>query len=42
MNKMKIFNLVYRIEQAKTEKSGAVDRLKMAYTSLKKVFKTST
>jgi len=31
MNKMKIFNLVYNIKKAKTEKSGAVDRLKMAY-----------
>ena len=28
---MKIFNLVYKIKKAKTEKSGALDRLKMAY-----------
>ena len=28
---MKIFNLVYKIKKAKPEKSGAVDRLKMAY-----------
>jgi len=28
---MKIFNLVYKIKKAKTEKSGVVDRLKMAY-----------
>ena len=27
---MKIFNLVYKIKKAKTEKSGAVDRIKMA------------
>ena len=31
MNKMKIFNLVYKIKKGKTEKSCAVDRLKMAY-----------
>jgi len=31
MNKMKIFNLVYKIKNPKTEKSCAVDRLKMAY-----------
>ena len=31
MNKMKIFNLVYKIKNPKTEKSYAVDRLKMAY-----------
>ena len=29
---MKIFNLVYKIKKAKTEKSGEVDRLKTAYT----------
>ena len=28
---MKFFNLVYKIKTAKTEKSSAVDRLKMAY-----------
>ena len=31
MNKMKMFNLVYKIKKPKTEKSCAVDRLKMAY-----------
>jgi len=31
MNKMKFFNLVYKIKNPKTEKSCAVDRLKMAY-----------
>ena len=31
MNKMKILNLVYKIKTEKTEKSCAVDRLKMAY-----------
>jgi len=31
MNKIKINNLVYKIKKAKTEKSYAVDRLKMAY-----------
>ena len=30
-NKMKIFNLVYKIKKAKTEKSCAVDRLYIAY-----------
>ena len=29
MNKMKFFNLVYEIKNPKTEKSCAVDRLKM-------------
>jgi len=28
---MKIFNLVYKIKNLKTEKSCVVDRLKMAY-----------
>jgi len=28
---MKMFNLAYKIKTAKTEKSCAVDRLKMAY-----------
>ena len=28
---MKIFNLVYKIKKAKTEKSSAVGRLKIAY-----------
>ena len=32
MNKMKIFDLVYKIKNPKTEKSYAVDRLKMAYS----------
>jgi len=27
MNKMKIINLVFKINKAKTEKSGAVDRI---------------
>jgi len=31
MTKMKIFNLVYKIQKEKTEKNGVVDRLKMAY-----------
>ena len=31
MNKKQIFNLVYKIKTAKTEKSCPVDRLKMAY-----------
>jgi len=31
MNKMKIFNLVYKIKNPETEKSCAVDRLKMPY-----------
>jgi len=35
MNKMKIFNLVYKIKTAKSEKSGAVDYLKMAYIKIK-------
>jgi len=30
MNKMQIFNLVNKIKKAKNEKSGVVDRLKMA------------
>ena len=42
MNKMKNFNLGYKFKNAKTEKSGAVDRLKMAYIDIKMVFKTST
>ena len=28
---MKLFNLVYKIKKAKTEKSCPIDRLKMAY-----------
>jgi len=31
MNKMDIFNLVYKIKKAKSEKSGAVDHLQIAY-----------
>jgi len=37
MNKMKIFNLVYKINKAKTEKSCAVDSLKMAYILKKRL-----
>jgi len=36
MNKMKILNLVFKNKKAKTEKSCAVDRLKMAYILIKK------
>ena len=35
---MKIFNLVYKIKKVKTEKSGLVDCLKMAYIYIKKGF----
>ena len=42
MNKMKIFNLVYKIKNSKTGKGCAVDRLKMTYIKIKKVSKTST
>jgi len=35
---MKIFNLVYKIKKAKTEKSNAVDHLKMANILIKKGF----
>ena len=38
MNKMKIFNLVYKIKNPITEKSYAVDRLKMRYIKIKKRF----
>jgi len=31
MNTMQIFNLVYKVEKAKTEESGVVDGLQMAY-----------
>jgi len=31
MNTMKIFNLVYKVKNAKTEKSGVVDRFQVAY-----------
>ena len=31
---MKIFNLVYKIKKAKTDKAGVVDVLKMAYISI--------
>jgi len=31
---MKMFNLVYKIKKAKTEKSGVVDHHKMAYISI--------
>ena len=33
---MKLFNLVYNIKNPKTEKSCAVDRLKMTYILIKK------
>jgi len=37
-----MFNLVYKIKKAKTEKSGAVDRLKLAYIfKYEKVFESS-
>ena len=41
---MKIFNLVYKIKNPKTEKSCAVDRLKMAYMyiKIKKVYTISS
>jgi len=40
---MKIFNLVYKSQKAKTENSSAVNRPKMAYILIKKVFfQTST
>jgi len=31
MNEMNFLNLVYKSKKAKTDNSGAVDRLKMAY-----------
>jgi len=31
MNTMQIFNLVYKVKKSKTENSGVVDRLQMAY-----------
>jgi len=37
MNKMKVFNLVYKIKNQKTEKSCAVDQL--AYIQIKKGLK---
>jgi len=40
MNKMKIFNFVYKIKNPKTEKSCAVDRLKMAYIETKRFIKS--
>jgi len=36
---MKNVNLVHKIKKAKTEKSGAVDRLNMAYIEIKNVSK---
>jgi len=36
MKKMKILNLFNKIKNPKTEKSCAVDRLKMAYILIKK------
>jgi len=39
---MKIFNLVYKIKNPKTEKSCAVDRLKMPYILIKKVYNISS
>jgi len=38
MNKMKNFNLVYKIKNPKTEKSCAVDCLKMAFITIRKKF----
>jgi len=35
MNRMKKINLVYKIKKEKTAKSGVVDRLQMAYVSIK-------
>ena len=35
---MKVFNFVYKIKKAKTEKSGAVDRLKMTNIYIKNGF----
>ena len=37
---MKIFNLVYKIKKAKTEKSCTVDRLKMTYIKIKGFIKS--
>ena len=42
MNINKFVNLVYKNKKIKTEKSGAVDRIKMIYSYIEKVFKTST
>jgi len=39
MNRMKKFNLVYKIKKEKTVKSGPVDRLLMTYVSIKKFLK---
>jgi len=38
MNTKQIFNLVYKVKKAKTEKSGVVDRLQMAYSLIIKGF----
>jgi len=38
MNTKQIFNLVYKVKKAKTEKSGVVDRLQMAYILIIKGF----
>ena len=35
---MKIFNLVYKMKKASTEKSSVMDHLKMAYISIKDGF----
>jgi len=35
---MQVFNLVYKVKKAKTEKSGVVDRLQMAYIEIIKGF----
>ena len=42
MNKLKIFNLVYKIKKVNIEDRGSVDHLKLASILIKKVFKTST
>jgi len=38
MNTMRIFNLVYKVKKANTEKSGVVDHLQMAYIKIIKGF----
>ena len=40
MNKGIFFNLVYKIKKAKTERSCAVDRFKMAYIKIKRFIKS--
>jgi len=38
MNRMKNFNLFYKIKKEKNVNSGAVDRLQMAFVSIKLSF----